>query len=175
MQAYQQQYTLPSPPSEQEDFVLPLHSAELGSLPLHSPLGPLLHGNGQADANGVVGTHHTNGAQWYPASSVTSTELPQPLIHNSFGTLPPAPVPNFDSTSVPVVPQNSFPIPPLPQQHQQQQQQQHDLAAIGHVPDDSIENLMAAVNMDQNAVTSLPNYSDNDTLAMWSTAPSGFE
>ena len=41
----------------------------------------------------------------------------------------------------------------------------------------SLESMMAAVNMvdpNVNAAT-FPAFSDNDTLAMWSTAPAGFE
>lgn len=161
--AYQQQHPEPpTPPNAQDsnqDFVLPVHSADLGRLPLHSVFAPDFNTNG-----------------WYapPQAGVHGQApiLPGPVLHmgngalhnmlnEAFGVQNPAGIhgSNVPSLGVDIAPPQvpSIFTPMVPP---------------SGVHDNSIENMMASVSMEPAMIPDLP---ENDTLAMWSNAPPGFE
>lgn len=163
VQAYQQEHsealTSPNTAASNEDFVLPLHSADLGRLPLRlfAAPAPDFHANGwyapsQTDVHGQT--------QIPPAPAMEDGTLPN-MFNEAFDVQNPAAIPasNLLDFGVGIVP------PQVPDMFM-------PTASPAGAHDNTIENMMASVSMEP---TMMPDLSEDDTLAMWYNAPSGFQ
>lgn len=160
--AYQQEHSeaLTSPnTAAPSDFVLPLHSADLGRLPLRLFAGAArdVHQNSWY-VPPQTGAHDQ--AQSLPVLPSENDTVPD-MLTEGFGVHDPAAI--SASNVLNLAPDVATPQAPhmfVP------------MAPPAGVHDGSIENMMAAVSMEP---PMMPDLSEDDTLAMWYNAPPGFE
>ncbi|KAJ3558757.1 hypothetical protein NM688_g737 [Phlebia brevispora] len=165
VQAYQQSHAAATSSQSSnsvtnDNFFLPVHTADLGRLPLHSVLAP---------------APDFGGTGWYPSPSSSiplQAQVPavtaadnsalDSVFTQAFNPVPHGGVLTTDVLQHPAsATQTQFP-PMLP-----------DVPQTG-IPDGSIEDMMASITMDPHS-SQLPDFPENDTLDMWSNAPTNFE
>lgn len=134
------------------DFVLPQHTAELGSMPLHPGILP---------PSDLSGNTWQDPSPFHNVSTFNQIALPggsyPGVLTGTFG-------PSVAASSGPQ-------LPAVPSTQAYYSSGQQSMAAVA---ENSMTNMMAQVSMDPTS-SMFVQPSDADTLAMWSTAPTSFE
>ena len=168
----------PDPPSAPAGpaFSLPLHSDELGRLPMHPFFAP----GSSTGSSSTVGSPQLvhSGPSWFPTSFGTIPGPPSQLaspagvdprvpgepldaaaIEAIFSMFPPA---SYQPGEVPSTSQTQSPGPSYPQN-------------LTSVLSENLENMLAQAGAPAFQEPAVPSSLDDGTLAMWSNAPTSFE
>lgn len=160
-------------------FSLPIHSDELGRLPLHPFFDP--HSSTSApmhpsdawftDSFGPLPAPEPSAVQPQPPAPLANEPMDPATFDAIFSMLPPA---SYQQATFPSMPPDMTATSGFPTTGLQPQ-------SLSSVLSENIGNLMAHSSVPAGAIptTSDPSSSqntlDSDTLAMWSNVPSGFE